>query len=118
MDIALILLIIGLLAVLASFFVGNPTRTYEDELEKVSVSLHQETSNLKKRVRVLEDELMVAPPMTESYTASPKKPVHAIIVNQITSLHSQGYTMSEIAQRASMQEDEVAAVLRSKGVRT
>ncbi|WP_153732954.1 hypothetical protein [Sporosarcina obsidiansis] len=118
MDISLILLIIGVLAVLASFFVGNHSRTFEDELEKVSVSLHQETSNLKKRVRVLEEELMVTPPIQESFATAPKKTVHAIIVNQITSLHSQGYTIHEIAQRASMSEDEVAAVLRSKGVRT
>lgn len=117
MDIALILLIVGVLAVLASFFIGNGNRAFEDELEKVSVSLHQETNNLKKRLRVLEDELMVSPPVRENFTSAPKKPVHAIIVNQITSLHSQGYTIPEIARRASMPETEVTEVLRSKGVR-
>ncbi|WP_301107395.1 hypothetical protein [Sporosarcina sp.] len=117
MDIAIILLIVGIVALIASFFVGSNSRAFEDELEKVSVSLHQETSNLKKRVRVLEEELMVGTPIPNNYTTVPKKPVHAIIVNQITSLHSQGYTIPEISQRASMPEDEVAAVLRSKGVR-
>lgn len=117
MDIALILLIIGVLAVLTSFFFGNGSRSLDDELEKVSVSLHQETSNLKKRLRVLEEELMVVPPVQENVSHAPRKPVHAIIVNQITSLHSQGYTIPEIARRASMPEAEVTEVLRSKGVR-
>ncbi|PIC65392.1 hypothetical protein CSV79_01865 [Sporosarcina sp. P13] len=116
MDIPLLLLIIGVVAVVASFFVGSDTRVVEDELEKVSISLHQETSNLKKRVRLLEEELMIAAPAQENFSA-PKKTIHAIIVNQITSLHSQGYTVPEISQRSSLPEDEVVAVLRSKGVR-
>lgn len=117
MDIPLILLIIGVLAVIASFFVGNKTRAMDDELENVSISLHQETSNLKKRVRLLEEELMVASPATEPVAAAPKKTIHAIIVNQITSLHKQGYTIPEIAKRASLSEQDVTDVLHSKGVR-
>ncbi|MDV6377907.1 hypothetical protein ORD22_06475 [Sporosarcina sp. GW1-11] len=115
MDIPLLLLIIGIIAIVASFFVGSNTRVLEDELEKVSISLYQETSNLKKRVRVLEEELMIVAPAQETF-AAPKKPIHAIIVNQITSLHSQGYTIPEISQRSSLAEAEVVAVLRSKGV--
>ena len=116
-DIPLILLIIGVLAVIASFFVGSKSRAMDDELENVSVSLHQETSNLKKRVRLLEEELMVASPSLDSDSAAPKKTIHAIILNQITSLHSQGYTIPEIAKRASLSEKEVTDVLHSKGVR-
>ncbi|ARK20091.1 hypothetical protein CSV69_09465 [Sporosarcina sp. P26b] len=117
MDIPLILLIIGVLAVIASFFVGNRRHAMNDELENVSISLHQETSNLKKRVRLLEEELMVASPAPETIAPAPQKTVHAIIVNQITSLHKQGYTIPEIAKRASLSEQEVTEVLHSKGVR-
>ena len=117
MDIPLILLIIGVLAVIASFFVSGKTREMNDELENVSISLHQETSNLKKRVRLLEEELMVASPALDSVSTAPKKTIHAIIINQITSLHSQGYTIHEISKRASLSEKEVSDVLHSKGVR-
>ncbi|ARF15844.1 hypothetical protein [Sporosarcina ureae] len=117
MDIPLILLSIGVLAVILSFFVGNKTRAIDDELESVSISLHHETSNLKKRVRLLEEELMVASPAPEPIAVAPQKPIHAIIVNQITSLHKQGYTIPEIAKRASLSEREVTEVLHSKGVR-
>ncbi|ARD46796.1 hypothetical protein SporoP37_00125 [Sporosarcina sp. P37] len=117
MDIPLLLFIIGVLSVAASFFVGNKTRMTDDELENISISLHQETSNLKKRVRLLEEELMVASPPPEPASSEPKKTIHAIIVNQITSLHSQGYTIPEIAKRASLTEKEVTDVLHSKGVR-
>lgn len=48
MDISMILLIIGLISIIASFFIGNYSNKHADELEKVSISLHEETNGLKK----------------------------------------------------------------------
>lgn len=124
MDISMILLIIGLIGIVASFFIGNFSNKQADELEKVSISLHEETNSLKKRIRVVEEELMIsAHPMPSAnkrqMTTLPKsKPVHNIIVNQILSLHSQGYSINEIAQRSSLSNVDVTAVLQSKGVTT
>ena len=82
MDIPLILIIIGLIAVSASFFIGNSTEKYSDELEKVSISLHQETSGLKKRLKAVEEELMISVgPMSSSVQNEHKK-------NQFTKLSS------------------------------
>lgn len=115
--IILILLIIGIIALIASFFVGRSSKGLEEEIEQVSISLHQEVSNIKRRLKAVEEELMVGivPPVQRSTTA-PKKPVHQIIVSQILALHSQGFSLAEIAKRASLSTDEVADVLRSKGV--
>lgn len=124
MDISMILLIIGLISIVASFFIGNFSNKQADELEKVSISLHEETNSLKKRIRVVEEELMIsAHPMPSAnkrqVTTQPKaKPVHNIIVNQILSLHSQGYSVNEIAKRSSLSNGDVTAVLQSKGVTT
>ena len=60
MDIPIILLIIGLISIIASFFIGNSSSKYADELEKVSISLHQETNGLKKRLKAVEEELMIS----------------------------------------------------------
>ena len=120
MDLAIILLIIGLISTLASFFVGSSSSKHAEEIEKVSISLHQETHNLKKRLKVVEEELMIGvghlstpPPKNKKAMA---KPVHNIIVNQILSLHEQGYSIADIAKRSSLSTNEVLAVLRSKGV--
>lgn len=118
MDIPLILVIIGLITVVISFFVGGSARTYSDELEKVSISLHQETNSLKKRLKVVEEELMISIGTTRKGNHSQRqaKPVHEIIVNQILSLQAQGFSTEDIAKRASLTTAEVTAVLRSKGV--
>ena len=122
MNIPIILLIIGLISIVASFFIGNYSAKYADELEKVSISLHEETSSLKKRLKAVEEEMMIGVgPMPISSKASRKnlpkpKPVHDIIVNQILSLHAQGYSINDIANRASLASEDVIAVLQSKGV--
>jgi len=120
MDITIILIIIGLICIITSFFLGNSSSSYADELEQVSISIHQETNGLKKRLKAVEEELMigVGPLTTVGKTQTTAKPVHVIIVNQILSLHSQGYSISDIAVRSSLSNDDVIAVLQSKGVIT
>ena len=118
MNLPVILFIIGLISSIASLFFGNSSNKYADELEKVSISLHQETNGLKKRLKNVEEELMigVGPMHSESNGKSKGKPVHEIIVNQILSLHSQGYSINEIATRSSLHQNDVLTVLQSKGV--
>ncbi len=124
MDISMILLIIGLISSIASFFIGNFSNKQAAELEKVSISLHEETNNLKKRLRIVEEELMISthpmPSANKRQMTTPQKakPVHNIIVNQILSLHSQGYSIREIAKRSSLSNEDVTTVLQSKGVMT
>lgn len=118
MDMPLILIIIGLIAVIASFFIGKSNQVSSDELEKVSISLHQETNSLKKRMRAVEEELMIGiGPMKGNQNKTKKgKPIHEIIVNQILSLNSQGFSVDDIAKRASLSTEEVISVLQSRGV--
>ena len=118
MDFPLILIIIGLIAVIVSFFLGNSTEKHADELEKVSISLHQETSGLKKRLKAVEEELMISiSPMSSGLQSKTQaKPVHEIIVNQILSLKSQGFSVDDIAKRSSLTNGQVTSVLRAKGV--
>ncbi|MFD1926561.1 hypothetical protein ACFSFY_00540 [Sporosarcina siberiensis] len=116
MDFSIILIAIGIIIVFASFFLNN-TDKHADELEKVSISLHQETNGLKKRLKAVEEELMIGinPVSTNSQNTFREKPIHEIIVNQILTLKSQGYSIDDIAERASLTKEQVSSVLQSKG---
>ncbi len=122
LNVPIILFIVGIITSIASFFFGKSSSKYVDELEKVSISLHQETNSLKKRLKNVEEELMISatPVMFNDSIQQSLKPktkaVHEIIVNQILSLHSQGYSINEIANRASLAKSDVQTVLQSKGV--
>ncbi|HEX5564296.1 MAG TPA: hypothetical protein VFX34_05015, partial [Sporosarcina sp.] len=115
-DIELILLCIGILLIILSFFIGKSTRKNEEEIENISISLHQETNQLKKRLKAVEEELMIGVGPALNGQKRKTKPVHEIIVNQILSLKAQGYSIPEIAKRASLPDEEVVDVLRSRGV--
>ena len=119
MSASIVLIIIGILIVIFSFFIDNRARSYSDDLERVSISLHQETNGLKKRLKAVEEELMIGiGQMPKNDQEIPRaKPVHEIIVNQIFSLHTQGFSVEAIAKRSSLTAAEVTAVLRSKGVK-
>jgi len=115
-DIELILLCIGIICVILSFFVGNSTSKNEEDIENISISLHQETNQLKKRLRAIEEELMISVGPVANEQRRKSKPVHEIIINQILSLKAQGYSIPEIAKRSSLSDEEVMDVLKSRGV--
>lgn len=115
-DIEIILLSIGLVCIILSFFIGNSTRKNEEEIENISISLHQETNQLKKRLKAVEEELMISVTPIANGQRRKSKPVHEIIINQILSLQAQGYSVPEIAKRSSLSNEEVVDVLKSRGV--
>ncbi|WP_432355246.1 hypothetical protein [Sporosarcina sp. A2] len=117
MSLPSILFVIGIVALILSIFVGAKQKS-TDEVEQISISLHQETNHLKKRLKALEEELMIQPvPVGQPiHSRETVKPVHTIIVSQIVALHGQGYSIEEISKRSSLPTDQVRTVLRSKGV--
>ena len=116
MDIEIILLTIGIICVVLSFFIGNSTRKNEEEIENISISLHQETNQMKKRLKAVEEELMIGVGQVAHNRPRKPKQVHEIIINQILSLQAQGYSIPEIAKRSSLTDNEVIDVLKSRGI--
>lgn len=115
MNVTEILLIIGIICIIVSFFFKN-SRKQADKLEDISISLHQETNQLKKRLRAVEEELLIDVNPVSISKQLKTKPIHEIIVNQILSLHAQGYSISDIAKRSSLTNEEVMHVLQTRGV--
>lgn len=118
MDLPLLLIVLGIIISIASFFIGQKSKVDSEELEEISISLHQETNSLKKRIKALEEELMMSmePIDTSLNNPSQAEPIHEIIINQILSLNSQGFSIDDIAKRASLSNEEVLRVLQTRGV--
>lgn len=119
MDLSLLLIALGIILSIVSFFIGQKGQIDAEEIEQISISLHKETNGLKKRIRALEEELMMSmgPLETSANAKSQHEPVHEIIVNQILSLNSQGFTIEDIAKRSSLSPEEVLRVLQTRGVK-
>lgn len=118
MDVSLLLIAIGIIFVILSFFIGRKNFIDAEEVEKISISLHQETHGLKKRIKTLEEELMMSmePLNTKQAKSENNGQIHEIIINQILSLNSQGFSIQDIAKRSSLSNEDVLRVLQSRGV--
>lgn len=57
--IILILLIVGLVALAVSYYKQDSVKQMESQLEENSISMMQELYKVKKKIRVLEEEVMI-----------------------------------------------------------
>lgn len=118
MDLSLLFIAVGIVFVIISFFIGRKSLIDAEEIEKISISLHQETHSLKKRIKTLEEEMMLStePLRTTREKEANTGQIHEIIINQILSLNSQGFSIEDIAQRSSLSNEDVLRVLQTRGV--
>ncbi|MFC4618000.1 hypothetical protein ACFO4N_04555 [Camelliibacillus cellulosilyticus] len=55
----LILIILGLIILIVSFFKEDSVKQLEDQIEGTTVTVMQELLKVKKKIRVLEEEMMI-----------------------------------------------------------
>lgn len=141
MDLSIILMIIGLAIICLSFFIKDSTKKLEHDVEELSITVFQETNNLKRRIKIVEEELLLEPdfqvksPKSQNQkvqqvmqavqqsvaNAQPSesitKPIHQILVSQVIELNKQGLSIPEICVRSSLTEAQVKQVLATNGGR-
>lgn len=96
----------------------DPYKSIREEMDQLSMQQIQEMYTIKKKLKVLEEELLVG---DESFQPSlavrqpsftnEKKEVHEIIKNQVWSLFQQGLTVEQIARQSSLTAGEVESIL-------
>ncbi|KAB7708768.1 hypothetical protein F9802_01050 [Bacillus aerolatus] len=113
-------LIIGLAAAgavffLLSFFLKDRSRQLEKDVEELSMQFLQETYQLKKKVKVLEEELLIGPSISTAQKAAPSTEavagINEILKNQVISLYYQGTKLEDIAKQSSLSLPQVRQVL-------
>ncbi|TFD97515.1 hypothetical protein [Jeotgalibacillus salarius] len=103
---------LGLFLFILSFFLKDRTKATEDELQELSMSLYQEMSQLKKRTKLLEEELMIEP-IANHKTVKPKQ-INEILANQVLSLHKQGMKPDQISKLSSLHIDDVRHLINNR----
>ena len=132
MDFGLLLMIGGLVVIVVSFFVKDASKQLAQDVEELSMNLYDESNRLAKRVKTLEEEIMVGAPMPKSKKKDPltqatlaaaqqiqqqtaSKSVNPIIVNQVLALQKQGMSVADISARSNLSEAEVISVIAQNG---
>lgn len=61
MGLSSIIMIAGIAVIIISLFVKDQSAKVEKDVEELSINIYQETNALKRRVKALEEELLVEP---------------------------------------------------------
>ncbi|MFJ7937012.1 hypothetical protein ACIQYG_00590 [Peribacillus sp. NPDC096622] len=115
-SLALILLII-------SFFGKDKVAKLEEDLEQMTLTYMQDIYQLKKKVKILEEEFVIqddpVPPVKDKSTVTSNdiEPIHDILKSQVLSLYSQGLTLDQIARQSSLTKEQTLSVIEQQRLR-
>ncbi|GLB58203.1 hypothetical protein NCCP133_03360 [Cytobacillus sp. NCCP-133] len=122
--IVLVLLGFSFALFIFSLFLKDPYKEIREEIDQMSIQHIQEMYQIKKKLKVLEEELLIGedslvPPLSfkSSSPAIEKKDIHEIIKNQVILLTQQGLTIDQIARQSSLAPEEVNAIQTEMNLR-
>ncbi len=111
------LLAFALILFIISAFLKDPYKIIREEIDQLSMQQIQEMYVIKKKLKVLEEELLVGEEGFQPSTSiqqpypSERKEVHEIIKNQVWSLAQQGLTVDQISRQSSLPPNDVETIL-------
>ncbi|MFJ7468004.1 hypothetical protein ACIQWI_05570 [Peribacillus frigoritolerans] len=115
-SLAIVLLII-------SFFGKDKVAKLEEDLEQMTLTYMQDIYQLKKKVKILEEEFVIQDAPVSSVkdqstvTSNDIEPIHEILKSQVLSLYSQGLTLDQIARQSSLTKEQTISVIEQQRLR-
>lgn len=111
MEYAIIgLLSVAIILLLISFTGRDRVEKLEEQVDQLSLSVIQETYLLKKKIKILEEELLTNDIDFELDISTTSKPSSSIDTS-IISLYEAGLNYEQIARNANMPVEEVRLIL-------
>lgn len=115
---AIILLIISL-------FKKDKMAKLEEELEQVTLTHMQDIYQLKKKVNILEEELLIQDepsrysptPSQTLKSVTPSIAINEILKNQVLALHRQGRTLEQIEKQSTLTKEQIIEVINKQRLR-
>lgn len=113
----LCLLGFSLLLLLFSFFQKDPYQVLKEEIDQLTLQQVQELYQMKKKLKVLEEELLLTDDSFPTMSVSINKnqgEIHEIIKNQVRALAEQGKPIEQIASQSSLAVEDVYMILKEQ----
>src|SRR5690625_5162164 len=110
------LIVVALVLFTMSFFMNDKFKQLEEEIEQVSISSMQDTYQLKKKMKIFEEELLSDNLSEASATVTDEPTDHSLkplLIQKVIHLHHQGYSDDEIARQTDLSKLDVYAILKN-----
>lgn len=105
------LLVIAIFLFGISFFVNDKFSELETEFEQFSISMMQENYRVKKKIEILEEELLSDRIVDDSLNSFDNEPR---VINKVHELHNKGYSIVDIAQQTNLTNHDIQTILKNK----
>lgn len=112
--VAVALLAFSIILLVLSLFLKDPYKELRNEFDQFSMQQIQDIYQVKRKLKILEEELLMDDNPLSASTPSirpKKKEIHDIIKNQVWSLAQQGTPIEQIARQSSLTEQEVTEII-------
>jgi DNA-directed RNA polymerase specialized sigma24 family protein len=107
------LVFLSLLLLILSFFAKDKIKALEEQIDQLTMSFVQETYQLKKKLKVLEEELLMSDEdITEIVRKKALNDSVQLEREQVLSLYKQGLSYEQIAKETSLTTEEVRMMLQ------
>ena len=114
MDASLIVMVIGLVFIILSFFIKDSSKKTKQDLEELSISIYQETNSIKRRLKIVEEELLLEPNFKVQAPKAQVKPSPMATFQQVAEQVKAAQAMSEPMQQAATSMKPVNSILISQ----
>ncbi len=117
------LVAVSLLLIVFSFFKKDRLTDLEKNVEDLSLQHIQDIYILKKKIKILEEELLIQDTELFSSTNSNMHSsdnsikVNEILQSQVLSLYQQGLSVEEIHTRSALSHEEIITILNNNQLR-
>lgn len=115
----MIYVLITLIAVAAvllilSFFMSDKFADLESQVEQLSISSMQDTYQLKKKLKILEEELLTDGIVNDTrQRQSENTNAKPMLIQKVIALNDLGYTTKAISEHTSLNRNDVQAILKN-----
>lgn len=108
------IIIIAVVLFIISFFMDDKVKALEEQLEQFSIATMQDTYQMKKKIKILEEELL-----TENVTEKATGPVpdtvknKPLLIQKVYHLHQQGYSADDISKQTNLNQHDIQTILNN-----
>lgn len=105
------LLVVGVVLLIISFFLNDKYSALEEQIEQLTMTATQDTYQLNKKIKILEEELLTDEPIISNHASkTEEKP---LLIQKIYHLNLQGYSVEDIASRTNLTENDVRSIIKN-----
>jgi hypothetical protein len=114
------LLTIAILLLIFSFFKKDHVKKLQEELEELTLTHMQDVYQLKRKVKILEEELLIQDGSTGGFISqsmNKAQPINEILKVQVLSLYQQGRSLEQITKQSTLPMETVRKIIEENGTR-